>query len=90
VVSLLAGAGDFAHLQKNWDCPKHLFSWHWDCFLVVKQLGSEADRLHPSCAEVKNLWGYSSTLPCFHGVCGDNLASLCPFASCNKNGKCIH
>jgi hypothetical protein len=37
-------------------------------FLGVKQLGQEAVLLPPSSAEVKNIWSYTSSLLCVHGV----------------------
>jgi hypothetical protein len=37
-------------------------------FLVVKWPGHEADHSHPSSAEVKNAWSYTSTTPVHHGM----------------------
>ena len=42
--------------------------------LGIKQPGSEADHVFPSCARVKNKWSHTFTPPvCFHDIYGDTF-----------------
>ena len=43
--------------------------WYRGSFPEVKRSGRDVDQSHPSSAETKNEWSYTSTLPiCLHDV----------------------
>ena len=52
----------------------------------LKRLGREADHLHSSTSETKNVWNYTSTpFTCLHGKRSDDLAVIWPAAKLHEN-----
>jgi hypothetical protein len=51
-----------------WDLTSLLSSEYWEVPPGVKRLGYKADYFPTPCAEVKNIWNYTFTLPIYHGV----------------------
>jgi len=67
------------HADWHWGPPSLLFSWYWDSFLGVKQLGNEVDHLPQSSTEVKKERSHISTPPVYlHGMDRDNFTFILP------------
>ena len=79
-VRIHAGARDLS-LQKRpdwlWAPRSPLFSGYRVCFPDVMRLGREAVHPHPSSAEIKNEWSYTSSPPiCLDDTDRDKICSM--------------
>ena len=81
MVQIPAGTKEFSRLQNvQTDSGAHLASCLLDTGVLpwrIKQPGHDVDHSHPSSAEVKNEWSYTSAPHiCVHGVDRDTFALL--------------
>jgi len=68
------------HADWHWGPPSLLFSWYWDSFLGVKQLGNKNDHSPQSSTKVKKEWSHISTPPSYlHGMDRDNCTFILPY-----------